>query len=103
MLLLDKQAGGVERISEPKVQELLDLKEDFGMGVDPRRMENADLCVNTDFGRGFNSVAAAGCATPAKPPQPMTPPETLRPAPPGNEEVERMVQEITDRIMTAIE
>ena len=25
------------------------------MGVDPRRLENADLCVNTEFGRGFTA------------------------------------------------
>ena len=53
MLILAKQLGGVERISEPKVNELLDLKEKFGMGIDNRRVEDADLCVNTEFGRGF--------------------------------------------------
>jgi len=103
MLLLAKQAGGVERISTPKVEELLDLKENFGMGVDPRRMENADLCVNTEFGRGFNSTANSACPTPTAPPLPMTPPETLRPTSPSNEEIEKVVQQITDQIMSAMQ
>ena len=91
MLMLAKQLGRVDRISVPKVEELLDLKEKFGMGVDPRRLENADLCVNTDFGRGFASAgcgcgqgngAAAGAA------------QNL-----SEDEIERVVKEITDRIM----
>ena len=53
MLVIAKSIGKVERISEPKVEELLDLKEKFGQGVDTRRLENADLCVNTEFGRGY--------------------------------------------------
>jgi L-fuculose-phosphate aldolase len=94
ILMLAKQVGRVDRISEPKVEELLDLKEKFGMGVDPRRMENADLCVNTDFGRGFasggcgcgkgNGDGAAGGALAL-----------------SEEEIERVVREITDRIMAA--
>lgn len=99
ILVLAKQIGRVERISEPKVEELLDLKERFGLGVDPRRMEHADLCVNTDFGRGFSSPAECGCAVPAA--APMTPPEMLKPGAVSDEEVERMVREITDRIMAA--
>lgn len=104
ILTIAKGLGKVERISPEKVEELLDLKERFGMGVDIRRLENADLCVNTDFGRGFNAGAAAcGCEM-VKPDAPMTPPE---PAPAssaaaGDADLERAVQEITDRIMAAI-
>lgn len=100
ILVLAKQIGRVERISEPKVEELLDLKERFGLGVDPRRMEHADLCVNTDFGWGFRSPAECGCPTPSA--SPMTPPEILKPGAVSDEEVERMVREITDRIMAAV-
>jgi len=103
ILLIAKQVGRVERISDVKVNELLDLKEQFGIKDDPRRLENADLCVNQDFGRGFIS-ADCGCRL-AKPEAPMTPPEPVRPTPgagPSVDDVERVVQEITDRIMAAM-
>ena len=89
ILLIAKQVGHVERISEPKVKELLDLKERFGIKDDPRKMENADLCINTEFGRGFSAGSSCGCGKGAQ-------------AAPGlglsEQDVERMVQEITDRI-----
>ena len=103
ILLIAKQVGRVERISTPKVEELLDLKEQFGITDDPRRkMENADLCINTDFGRGF--CATDGDCSLRKPDAPMRPPEPIRPAPAAtnDDEMERVVQEITDRIMTAL-
>ncbi|MCL2330150.1 MAG: class II aldolase/adducin family protein [Phycisphaerae bacterium] len=100
ILLIAKQVGNVERISDPKVKELLDLKSRFGITDDPRGsgagMTNADLCINTDFGRGFSSPSSCGCT------------------PGGNHggsanaaanlglseaDVEKMVQEITNRIM----
>jgi len=95
MLLLAKEAGKVERISVPKVEELLDLKEQFGVGVDPRRLPNADLCVNTEFGRGFNS-GACGCPTPA------IPAEALASGALNDTQVEQLVQAITDRIMESV-
>lgn len=93
ILMLAKQVGRVDRISVPKVEELLDLKEKFGMGVDPRRLENADLCVNTEFGRGFAS-ASCGCGGGDN---------TFGGAVPNlsDDEIERVVQEITDRIVAA--
>ncbi len=94
MLLLAKQAGGVERISEPKVEELLDLKEQFGMGVDPRRMTNADLCVNTEFGRGFNG----GCGCPTT----TVPAEALASGSLTAGQMDTLVHEITNRIMESI-
>ncbi len=104
ILLIAKQVGRVERISTAKVKELLDLKEKFGITGDPRRLENADMCVNTEFGRGYNSADSV-CEL-RKPDTPMTPPEPIKPvfpAPPvSEEEVERVVQEITDRIMGAM-
>ena len=36
----------------PKVEELLDLKERFGMGADPRRTQGGEMCVNPAFGSG---------------------------------------------------
>ncbi|UCD30731.1 MAG: class II aldolase/adducin family protein [Planctomycetota bacterium] len=99
MLIMAKQIGRVERISEPKVEELLDLKEQFGMGVDPRRLENADLCVNTEFGRGYNSSFGANGGTASGLPTGQARPGAVTP---NEAEVEQAVQEITDRIMAAL-
>lgn len=102
ILLLAKQAGGVERIEKPKVEELLDLKEKFGQGIDPRRLENADLCANIDWGRGFTQAGGAVLQpVQALSAGPMTPPASLKPGAPSDEELERIVQEITDRIVAA--
>lgn len=89
ILLLAKQIGGVERISEPKVEELLDLKERFGIGVDPRRLENADLCVNTEWGRGFNTGSCGRSKSAAQAGEI------------SDQDLENIVREITDRIMAA--
>jgi len=97
MLVLAKQIGRVERIEPKKVEELLDLKERFGMGVDPRRLENADLCVNTEFGRGFESKSC-GCPTPA------SSTAAAKAVSPGvtDEEMERIVQVLTDQVMASL-
>ena len=49
ILLLARQLGHVERLPAPKVEELLDLKEKFGMSPDPRRADKSSLFVNPDF------------------------------------------------------
>lgn len=68
ILLLANQIGNVQRLPIPKVKELLALKERFGAGVDPRqRLTDAEMCVNTEFGRGFASGAPAACGS-ASPP-----------------------------------
>jgi len=103
MLILAKSIGRVERIDTRKVEELLDLKERFGMGVDPRRLENADLCVNTEFGRG---LAAPECACPPAASRPVS--TAIDDAVdgargrPDEQELERLVQAITDQVMAAI-
>ncbi|MBI4580956.1 MAG: class II aldolase/adducin family protein [Planctomycetes bacterium] len=88
--------GRVERISEPKVRELIDLKERFGIKDDPRKLENADLCVNTEFGRGFAGPAACGCGGAAG----RVEGGAVTAA--SQQDVERLVQEITDRIVGAM-
>lgn len=50
ILLLAQQLGHVERLPEPKVRELLDLKERFGIDPDPRRTRGSPLYVNRGFG-----------------------------------------------------
>lgn len=96
ILMLATQIGPIERISTPKVEELLDLKERFGMGVDPRRLENADLCVNTEFGRGYNGQSC-GC-----PSSPASTPGDAGQLPGSESDIERLVQEITNRIMAGL-
>ena len=50
MLLIAQQLGQVRRLPAGKVGELLDLRESFGVGPDPRRTDGGPLCVNTAFG-----------------------------------------------------
>ena len=64
ILLLSKQIGRVERLSPGHVEELLDLREQFGSGTDPRRTDGGTLCVNTGFGRGEADGNACGCDQP---------------------------------------
>ena len=52
VLFLANQLGNVERLPREKVNELLDLKEHFGTGPDPRLTCGGTLCPNPDFGRG---------------------------------------------------
>lgn len=104
ILMLAKQIGRVDRLSVQKVDELLDLKERFGMGVDPRRLENADMCVNTEFGRGFAGGHACSCQSKGAPSIEAEVARQLSSTSgsPSDAEVERLVQEITNRIMTAL-
>ena len=108
ILMLARQIGRVDRLSVQNVDELLDLKERFGMGVDPRRLEDADMCVNTEFGRGFAAQAGScscKCGGHAEA-RVETPAERIVSLPsqstPAELDIERVVQEITDRIMAAI-
>ena len=55
ILLLARQLGHIERLPESQLEELLDLKERFGVGPDPRRTSGGPLYVNPEFGRTANS------------------------------------------------
>lgn len=66
MLMLARQLGHVERLPEPKVRELLRLKQQFGVGPDPRELEGEPLCVNTAFAANRNEPQP-GAAPPAEP------------------------------------
>ncbi len=50
VLMLANQLGGIARLPKPKVEALLDLRERFGAGPDPRRAGGGPLYVNPDFG-----------------------------------------------------
>lgn len=102
ILLIAKQVGGVQRISEPKVKELLDLKERFGIKDDPRAGQNADLCINTEFGRGFAAPGGCGCGN-SSPIESAIASMVDNSAKGANEQdTERLIQEITNRIMAAM-
>ncbi len=58
ILLLARQLGHVERLPLPKMNELLDLKERLGAGVDARRTGGGEMCVNPEF--GASNQASAG-------------------------------------------
>lgn len=51
ILILARQIGRVERLSAEKVNELLDLKQQFGEAPDARRRFGGELIINPDFGR----------------------------------------------------
>ncbi len=51
MLLLAKLIGNVSRLTAQQVEQLLDLKERFGLGRDVRRTHGGDLLVNPEFGK----------------------------------------------------
>ena len=88
MLILAAQIGHVERLPGPKVKELLELKERFGAGIDPRRAGNTELCVNTGFGDGDASAQA---------------PRTSPQAAPGEPDVfASLVQSITAHVVDAL-
>jgi L-fuculose-phosphate aldolase len=99
ILMLAKQLGNVDRISPQKVNELLDVKTNFGMDEDPRRLENADLCANTEFGRGYSasgtgakgSNCSCGCGgTSGEKGGTKTPP------------VEALIQLVTNEVISAL-
>jgi len=58
ILLLSKEAGGVRRLPEAKVRELMEIKKD--MGIEDPRLDGGQLCTlagSDDFLRGFSTRA----------------------------------------------
>ncbi|HNQ23556.1 MAG TPA: class II aldolase/adducin family protein [Phycisphaerae bacterium] len=55
ILILAKLVGNVERLPDDKVMELMNLKQAFGMGADPRQQQSASLLVNPTFGKRSKS------------------------------------------------
>lgn len=84
MLLLSQQLGGVKRLSVPKVGELLDLKERFGLGTDARRAEGGEMCVNTGFAA---EEGAAPCSANTS----------------GAPDHEQLVKIVTERVVAELE
>ncbi|MBN1344977.1 MAG: class II aldolase/adducin family protein [Phycisphaerae bacterium] len=114
MLYIAKGLGRVQRIDESHVKGLLELKEQLGYEGDPRKMQNADLCVNTEFGRGYNGGSNGGrssvpttqhvvTGTTAQPPQP-APAATTRPSAGGSApaNLEALIKTVTDEVMAVL-
>ncbi len=112
MLYLAKGLGRVERISEEHVRGLLDLKEQLGYTDDVRKKyENADLCANTDFGRGYNG-GAGNTGSGGAPQQVVTgttpqPPTTVpgggsRTGNGSSGDLDALVKTITDEVMAVL-
>ena len=81
ILMLAKHVGRVERLSEAHVNELLDLRRNFGAGAEPGRSGGGGLYINSAF---------------AQPERPSTP-TTLGSMEPA--EVEALVATITRRVL----
>ncbi|NQT13477.1 MAG: class II aldolase/adducin family protein, partial [Planctomycetes bacterium] len=105
ILMLARGLGRVTYFTEPEVEALLDMKEQWGM-KDPRKeIENCDLCANDTFRESwketgvrpraftpprFRGDQAANTALPNPNPAATTPSQ------------EALVQTITDRVMAAL-
>ncbi len=111
ILLLSRNLGNVQFLSEEKERELLTLKKDWGY-EDPRNTpeyKDCDVCANDIFRHSWadsNVERRAFAAPPAMPVggSPITaaaapPPSTAPPAAPAGFNQEALIQTITDRVM----
>jgi L-fuculose-phosphate aldolase len=110
ILLLSKQIGRVEYLSQEKSQELLELKKKWGF-TDPRHnteFKNCDICANDVFRNSWQEsgvvTGAFGSPTEAGQGADGRPAASSSPGP-GNAPVdeESLVQAITDRVMAGLQ
>jgi L-fuculose-phosphate aldolase len=99
ILILARQLGKVNYFTQGQTQELLDLKKKLGYDdVRFSRPANCDLCANDDFGRGYEEPApksATACAVHGH----TGSPGANGQARPANDDLEKLVQAITDQVM----
>lgn len=106
MLILARQLGPVQYLSETQVGELLQFKKRLGID-DPRlHMDNCDLCGNSLFREGYDEFTTASRA--------FVPPERANSCagkPPGvngapkknsDDDLESLIQSITEQVMAAL-
>lgn len=96
ILMLSRELGKVTYLDQGKSRELLDLKSRLGF-KDPRLepgRENCDICANDVFRSSWNDSGVAPRAF--EPPPAAAAPATAAP------DTERLVQEITDRVLAAL-
>jgi L-fuculose-phosphate aldolase len=107
LLILAKQVGGIRQLSPDEMKELIELKPKFGMG-DPR--VGKPLECSTDFlsrvaeetGTRGRMVCGNGCV-PVKLANPIERAVAeMTPSQVGEDEIEQLVQTITDQIMGTV-
>lgn len=105
MLMLAKQLGNVEFLSQKKSQELLDLKDTWGY-KDPRNtkeFEDCDICANDIFRNSWKESGVQRRAFDAPPSMPAeAAPAPTAPAPTAggaNIDEEQLVKLITDEVL----
>ncbi len=105
ILLLARQMGDVDYLSEQKNRELLDLKKRLGFD-DPRfHNENCDLCGNSAFREGYREQIPVQRAFPKAPEFPGYLQEPCGAAcePSAADVDERLVQLVTDQVLAALQ
>lgn len=103
MLMLAKQLGNVEFLSQQKSQELLDLKDAWGY-KDPRNtkeFEDCDICANDIFRNSWKESGVQRRAFDAPPAMPAEAAAAAAPAASGaaNIDEEQLVKLITDEVL----
>lgn len=103
MLMLAKQLGNVEFLSQQKSQELLDLKDAWGY-KDPRNtkeFEDCDICANDIFRNSWKESGVQRRAFDAPPAMPAEAAAAAAPAAGGaaNIDEEQLVKLITDEVL----
>ncbi len=109
ILMLARGLGRINYISEPQAHELLDLKQKLGF-TDPRiGMQNCDICGNDVFrdswkeaGVERHAFTPPGGSCPISAGAPAAQPAASTPRN-GNPSQEALIQEITDRVLAAIQ
>jgi len=99
ILILSKSIGGVNYLSHEHSRELLDLKQQWGFS-DPRNTEeykDCDICANDIFRESWKTSGVEQRAFPSHPES-----RTTRPSDEDASSQERLIREITDRVMAAI-
>ncbi|MCI0493003.1 MAG: class II aldolase/adducin family protein [Planctomycetes bacterium] len=98
ILMLARDLGNIAYFNESEERELLALKQKWGF-ADPRNtpeMKNCDICANDVFRDSWNTSGVAQRVF--APPPPMRPGTSA----PAVDDTEKLVKEITDRVMAAL-
>jgi L-fuculose-phosphate aldolase len=104
ILMLARDLGKVNYLSEQKSRELLDLKQRFGFW-DPRlskEMENCDICANDLFRSTWKETGVEQRAFEAPPPMGPKARQAAPSSASNSTDVETLVQTITDRVLAEL-
>jgi len=105
ILMLAKDLGRINHFSEGETRDLLNLKQRLGFGdarLEPG-MENCDVCANDVFRSSWNDTGVERRAFDAPPPmRPNAQQNSNAGSNAGSMDQEKLVQEITKRVMAAL-